>query len=755
MRGRTPIYSFNGGELSSRMAGRSDLDGIYDRGLARMMNFVATIEGPALKRSGFRYIKPASLTASWLSSFIYNTTQSYAMEWGEQRLRFFTNGGQIEADGAPYEVATHFSAAQAERVSKFQSFDRQYMVHAAKPPAMLTRTGAETFSFGRIPIKNGPYKDWNIDRAVTVSWTGDGHIDAIATITCSGPIFKPGHVGGQFIFETRDFRNIKAWQTNVKSGTFTTATQRRSDGKVYSWVASVAAGSDAYTGDTEPTHTDGQEWDGSGDVISGTTDDRGGVLWQYEHDRYGAGEVVEYVDANTVKIKVTRRLPTLGTPTYKWALGAFSDAEGWPHLVTVWGQRLIFIKGTEVLASVVGDFFNFSPLTTGGIYAPDMSFRRPLGIADPPTWIHADKEALLAGCARSEVVIGQINRSAGLSSDNLMAQSQSGYGSAECWPVPVGTALVFIQRGGRKIREATFGMQEDRFVGPNINIYARHITRSGINWLSFQQEPEEMLWAGRADGVMIAHPHNPEQAVKGFARVELAAGGAIAGCSIPSEDGERDELWILAELPGLNGAPAKRSILQLGDWWDEDTPGEKLEKLKDAFFVDYGVSYDGPPKADFTTGLDHLEGRTVRILADGAIVEGKTVVGGAISLAKPASKVHIGLGYQAVLRLLRPEMRGSPTVQGLRKRILRLWARLIDSASLLVTNDRGEADRMFDRPNTMKMGDPTPLFTGDTDNRATGAGSSFEGVTEIVSDDPLPSIVSMLVATWDVEEFEP
>jgi hypothetical protein len=84
---------------------------------------------------------------------------------------------------------------------------------------------------------------------------------------------------------------------------------------------------------------------------------------------------------------------------------------------------------------------------------------------------------------------------------------------------PIGTGLLFVQRGGRKIREAQYAYAEERFVGANINIYARHITRSGVKWLAFQQEPEEIVWGGRGDGMLIAHPHSPEQQVKGFARV--------------------------------------------------------------------------------------------------------------------------------------------------------------------------------------------------------------------------------------------
>jgi hypothetical protein len=57
----------------------------------------------------------------------------------------------------------------------------------------------------------------------------------------------------------------------------------------------------------------------------------------------------------------------------------------------------------------------------------------------------------------------------------------------------------------------------------------------------------------------------------------------LCGVSIPSEDGSKDELWILADLAG------QKCVLKLADWWDEDGDQE----LADACFVDYAVHYDG------------------------------------------------------------------------------------------------------------------------------------------------------------------
>jgi hypothetical protein len=749
---RKLINAFNGGEISRRMEGRADLDGIYDKAFVLMFNFVPAVEGPAMKRPGFRYITAADSTAEWVSRFVFNNTQAYVLEWGDGKVRFFTNGGRIEtAPGVAYELAVPYTAEEAPRLSIKQSFDRLYIAHPNHAPAMITRIAASEFTYGEIPLKDGPFQDWNTDESKTLTWTGTGTVGGTATLTvAAGTPFLDGHVGSYVIFEVKGFKGIKAWEPMTATaantsnpGALHVGTKVRSDGKVYT-AESVPY---EYTGTIEPTHNDGAEWDGIGDKLHDGTGDRTGVLWRYSYDRYGVGKITAIGAAGAeATITVTRSLPELDDPTFRWALPSFSAADGWPQLVDVWGQRLILWHGVDIAGSVTGDYFNMAPLDKSGIFAPDMAFRRRLDVADPPLWTHADKDYVIAGTASGELVVGQINRAAGLSSDNIRADPQSSYGSSQAWPIAIGTALLFAQRGGRKIREAQFDYSQDRFVGPNINVYARHITKSGIAWLAYQQEPEEILWAGRNDGVLIAHPHNPENQVKGFARVALASGSAVSGVSIPSEDGSTDELWILATLGSEKG------ILQLAEWWDEDAGTDRA----DAFFVDWGVSYSGAPLGTFTSGLSHLEGQTVRVLADGVEYNGLTVTGGSISLpnGKTASKVHIGLGYQARIKLLRPEPRGIPSAQGLRKRLLRVLARLIDTASLLLVNQHGDQDRMFDRPTATPMGSPPPFLNGDTDNVSAGDGSSFDAAGELLNDDASPCLISMLVPTYELEELD-
>ncbi len=734
------------------MEGRADLDGIYDRGFAEMFNFIATVEGPATKRPGTKFINPADETAVRLERFVFNTTQAYALEFGDEKVRFFTNGGQIEAAGLPYEVALPYAAADVPRLCLEPSYDRIYISHAAYPPAVLTRVGAEAFTFAYLALENGPFKNTNTVKAKTITLTGgSSEIGGSATIESNVDLFDEGQIGSPILLEAVGFTDVKAWEPNVKNSNLSVGDLRRSDGKVYRCVTIVD--SDGRTGSIQPTHFDGIEWDGSGQPAQGTTDDYSGVEWEYVHDRYGIGTISAVASATEATITVTRRLPGMLTDgTYKWAFGSFSDTDGYPHLNRISGGRLCYWKGIEFFGSVSGDYgggrANFVPFTPGGLITDDMAFRRPIAISDPPLWAHADKDYILCGSASQEVVIGQLNRAAGLSGNNLRADPQSSYGSAAVWPVRSGAAVIFPQRGGRKIRELEYTYERERFAGANLTVYARHIARTGIRWLAFQQEPEEMLWGGRADGTLIAHPHSAEQATKGFSRAALGSGTVLWATSIPSEDGSKDDLWLLAELEG------QKCILRMADWWDEDLAGtaeERLELVKTAVFVDYAVSYDGVPKQMFTTGLSHLEGLAVRILADGHTIDGHTVTGGQITLPRPASKVTIGIGYQARLRPMRPELRGGASIQGLLAKIKSLVARLIDTTSLRSVEDNGEVNRMFERFGSTDL-DTVQIYNGDTNRVPIGNGSSRSPAAYLVSDDAGPCVIASTSSDFEVED---
>ena len=138
--------SWNGGELSPLMVGRVDTS-IYQIAAERMENFVPCIEGPLQKCPGFERIRKAADTASWMMRFVFNLTQSYALECSDQRIRFYTNGGRIETGAtSPYEVVVPYRAAEWSRVSTPLAFISSMKSASVRPPpatdsASISRTG--------------------------------------------------------------------------------------------------------------------------------------------------------------------------------------------------------------------------------------------------------------------------------------------------------------------------------------------------------------------------------------------------------------------------------------------------------------------------------------------------------------------------------------------------------------------------------------------------------------------------------------
>lgn len=743
---RPILTSFNAGELSPRMGGRVDT-AIYNVAVETCENFVPVVEGPIVKRPGFEYITAAPDDAAWLTAFRFNTTQSYALLWCDQRWQFYTHGFRIEtAPGAPLEVASPYAGADAPMVSAQQSYDRLYLDHAKYPPGRLSRTGAATFAYEAVQLVNGPFADANSDDTVTVVTDGiTGDID----ITASADIFADGHVGGLFRIEALDFAAIQAWQVGIDG--INVGDKRRNAGKVYQAVA--LADDDGRTGTVAPTHTTGTAWDGS---TGNDINDKGpyGVQWLYLYDQFGIAKITGFTDARHVSATVTRRLPDsiAGTPTWKWAHGLFSDAAGYPNIVIAWKSRLIHWKGFDIAASVSGDYLNHATFDESGILTDtDMAFRLTLAAADPVLWAAADRQ-MVVGTASVEFAIGPTNPQLAISGTNFDANPQSFYGSHPVFPLQSGTSIFFLQRGGTKLREAQYEFSADRYTAANATVWARHITAGGIRQLAFQQNPEELLIGVRGDGQLIVHPHQPEQDVKGFARIRHSDGRAkiLSAVAIASADGLTDELYVLVER---NGA---KSVERMAAWRDDEDP------IEEAFFVDSGVRGTAAANQLHFSGLDHLAAETIVGLVAGGVVNNLVVTeSGELTLSAddiPADTAYayaFGLPFTATCTTLRPELKiQGETSQGKRQRLIKIVLRLLGTLGITVGPKGGKLDNLIDRPANAAMDAPIPLFDGDSERTVSG-GYDRTGQAQFVSRDPLPATIVAAMPTVDVEEPKP
>lgn len=696
--------SFNGGELSARMEGRSDL-AAYGVAARELFNFILTVQGPAVKRSGTLHVKPVKDNDDpvRLIPFIFNVTQAYVIEAGPLYFRFYTNDVQIEATpGVAYEIVTPYSAADLAGLYWEQSADVLYIVCAGHAPRELRRTSAVTFQLVEQPIKNGPFKDQNSNDALTI---GASAATGTVTLTASSALFTAGHVGSFLELEAQDFRSIAAWEPQVELAAV--GEKRRSEGKVYEAITLPVSGSKR-TGTIQPTHVEGEAWDGMSAGQDINSKSAGGVKWRYLYSRAGIVKITAVASGTSATATVINRLPDelVTTPTRRWALGWISAAEGWPTAVAVRDERLIFAKGYEIAASVVGDFNDFATKDETGTVQPDLGFRRRTPSPNVIRWLANDRE-LLIGTAAAEYAAAPVNPGLALSAANIKIPAQSFHGSEPVRPLRAGQRTLFVARTGRKLREAGYDFNSDRYNSPDLTVRSSHITRPKIVDLAWQAEPEALAWALRADGKLACLTYSEEQDVRGWSSHEIAGGFVESITSIPSPANDHDQLW-LAVRRTVGGATV-RHVERLDRYWEED------QALTDAYFVDGGILFDSVTPVTVVPGLSHLVGQTVAVLADGAthpdcVVSG----GGTIALQRSARRVAAGVGYVARVTTMQLNMEDQQgTVQGRLKRVVLIGIRLLETLGIRFGTPKGKKDVVPFRTSAMAMDGPPALFSGD------------------------------------------
>lgn len=91
--------NFTAGEISPRLLGRSDLNK-FQNGLDEASNVILYPHGMVSRRPGTKYVATTKDSSSArLIPFKYNDDQAYAVEFGDQYLRFYRDGGQVLANG--------------------------------------------------------------------------------------------------------------------------------------------------------------------------------------------------------------------------------------------------------------------------------------------------------------------------------------------------------------------------------------------------------------------------------------------------------------------------------------------------------------------------------------------------------------------------------------------------------------------------------------------------------------------------------
>ena len=203
-RASRPQVSFNQGEWSPLTYGRADVEQ-RAKAMEYCRDFLPCMQGPLTRRPGTAYVAgvKGNDTAVRFQRFVFNTVQSYVLEFTNQAIRFYTNGGQLLSSGSPYTVTTPYLAADLWGLSFAQSADVLYITHAGYAPRKLSRHGATDWSLDLVDLIDGPYLNQNVSDtylACSVSRVGStGTLTATTTTGINGGAgFQSGDVGRLF-----------------------------------------------------------------------------------------------------------------------------------------------------------------------------------------------------------------------------------------------------------------------------------------------------------------------------------------------------------------------------------------------------------------------------------------------------------------------------------------------------------------------------------------------------------------------------
>jgi hypothetical protein len=397
------------------------------------------------------------------------------------------------------------------------------------------------------------------------------------------------------------------------------------------------------------------------------------------------------------------------TGTTQWSEAAFSAVRGYPRAVCLHEQRLCFggtaHQPTTVWCSKVDDFENFQ---TGSSADSGIALTLAADEANRINWLFSQSK-LMVGTSGDEWVLGSALDSEAFSATNLIARRQSGYGSKYIRAILLNDVLLFVQRRGRKLRELTYNFERDGWVAPDLTVLSEHITESEIVELAFQQQPDATFWAVRGDGKLIGMSYERDQNVVAWHR-HSTDGDIESVATIYGASGADDEVWLTVRR--TIGGQTKRYIERLRP--DARAIFDAQTKT-DWWYLDCAKRYSGAATTTIT-GLAHLEGKTVGVLADGAVQPDAVVASGQITLAKPATKVLVGLPYTSTILPMKFDfdLRDGPT-RGRKKRINRVEVSLFKSLAGEASTNGTEWLWIYPRDFDDPMDASPPPFSGDAE----------------------------------------
>jgi len=697
------LTNFTAGELSPRLDGRNDL-AKYSAGCSTVENMVIYPHGAAARRPGTQFVASVKTPANntRIIPFEFNTEQTYILELGNNYMRFYRDRGQILSSGNPYEISTPYTTAQIFDLKFAQSADVMYITHPSHQTRTLSRSGHTSWSLDAVSFTNGPFLDTNIS---TTTLTPSAATVGSRTITASA---ITGINGGSGFLTTDIGRQIRIGvgygvitartNTTVVVATITTAFANANANADWSLGAfSTTTGFPACVSFFEQRL-----------VFAGTINNPQTVYFSksgdYENMDANIGGTVADDDAvvytiasnqvNSIRFMSSARTLIIGTAGGEFVVSGGGDNNAVTptnimikkqsnhgaanvDAISVGNATLFLQRAKRKIRELA---YNFD---VDGYIAPDLTIlAEHITEGNIVEMAYQEEPLAIIWCVRGD---GQLIALTYQREQEVVAWHRHIIGGSFGTGNAVVESVAVIPTENSEyelfvIVKRTIGGATTRYVEYLHTFDFTESDNTTFNYLDSQLGLSKSATTLTA-GISATATTVPVASISGF----TSSGKIKIGGEIISYSGITN-LNLTGCVRGQNITSAKAHL-----------SGAVTKEV-----------------VNIIAGLNHLNGQTVSILADGATHPTKVVSNNQITLDRFSTDVKVGLQYTSILKTMRIDAGSQDgTSQGKTKRIYEVTARLFETVGVEVGPDLNNMERIPFRTSADPMDQGIPPFTGD------------------------------------------
>ncbi|WP_175982553.1 hypothetical protein [Caballeronia zhejiangensis] len=671
--------SFAAGEITPELFGRVDLDQ-FQTGLATCRNFITLPHGPAANRPGFAFVLAAKYSASRsrLIPFSYSTTQTMVLEFGVGYIRFHTQGQTL---------LTADGTAYYEVATPYTEADL-FDLHYVQSADVLTLTHP-----------NYPPKELRRLGASNWTLTNISFVSAMAAPASCTATATHGSTG-----------------TPVYIDYFYCVTALAANTLEESLASPVASCNNDLT---LVGYTNKIDWP----AVPGAA--RYNVYRKYQGIYAFIGQTEDLtITDNNIEPDTGTTPPELTNP--------FSGTGSYPAAVGYHQQRRVFASTVNLPQTVwmtrTGTESNLS-MSTPSRDTDALNYRIAAREANTIRHVVPLSELVLLTSSAEWAVTANGSATQAITPSTLSVQPQGYTGASNVVPVTVSNSLLYAMAMGGHVGEMTYNYYAGGYVTQDISVMAPHLFDfKTIVDMAYSKSPYPIVWCVSSDGTLLGLTYSPAHKVSAWHHHDTD--GVFESVCVVTE-GDESVLYAIVRRT-INNAQVR---------YVERMHSRQIDVLTDSFFVDCGVQITGN-QINQVTGLNHLEGKTVSILADGAVQPQQVVVGGTVTIPHAASVITVGLPITSDLQTLPFSFATEAYGQGRAKNVNKVWLRVHNSSGVFVGPSFDKLTQ-FKQRTTEPYGSPPAMVTGEIEITLSPSWQR-DGSVCIRQTDPLPLIVASM-----------